>query len=82
MKRLGPGHREILTRRNILNWSYDEIARSFGISIGTVKSRIARARVNLRVLLAKACPEFAPDSLPSEWFSADRLTGQVEIACA
>ena len=82
MKRLGPGHREILTRRNILNWSYQEIAVSFGISIGTVKSRIARARVNLRVLLAKACPEFSPDSAPSEWFAANRLTGQLEVACA
>ncbi|MCX6953503.1 MAG: sigma-70 family RNA polymerase sigma factor, partial [Verrucomicrobia bacterium] len=28
MERLGPGHREILTRRNVLNCSYDEIARA------------------------------------------------------
>ncbi len=82
MKRLGPGHREILTQRNVLNWSYGEIATSFGISIGTVKSRIARARVNLRGLLAKACPEFSPDSSLSEWFAAHRPTGQLEVACA
>lgn len=82
MERLGPGHREILTRRNILNCSYDEIARSFGISIGTVKSRIARARENLRTLIAQACPEFAPQSPPSEWFDPSRRSGLVEAICA
>lgn len=82
MERLGPGHREILTRRNILNCSYAEIAQAFGISIGTVKSRIARARENLRALLAKACPEFAPDAAPSEWFDPIRPSGCVEAICA
>jgi RNA polymerase sigma-70 factor (ECF subfamily) len=82
MTRLGAGHREILTQRNVLNLSYEEIATTFGISIGTVKSRIARARVNLRAQLAKACPEFDPGALPSEWFAATRLTGQLEVACA
>lgn len=79
MERLGPGHRDILTRRNVLNCTYDEIAQAFGISIGTVKSRIARARSNLRVLLGKACPEFAPGSLPSQWFEPARRSGGVEI---
>ena len=82
MTRLGAGHREILTRRNVMNLSYEEIAKSFGISIGTVKSRIARARSNLRLLLAKACPEFPIDASPNEWFTAQRHTGQLEIACA
>jgi RNA polymerase sigma-70 factor (ECF subfamily) len=82
MTRLGPGHREILTRRNVLNLSYEEIAASFGISIGTVKSRIARARVNLRAQLSKACPEFTPETTPSEWFAASRPNGQLETACA
>ncbi len=82
MERLGPGHREILKRRNVLNWSYGEIARSFGISIGTVKSRIARARENLRILLAQACPEFAPDAAPAEWFDPIRPSGCVEAICA
>ena len=82
MERLGPGHREILTRRNVLNCSYDEIAQALDISIGTVKSRIARARINLRVLLAKACPEFAPDAAPSEWFAPTRFSGQLGLACA
>ena len=82
MERLGPGHRAILTRRNTMNCSYDEIALTFGISIGTVKSRIARARDNLRGLLAKACPEFAPTVPAGEWFDPARRSGRREILCA
>ena len=82
MERLGPGHRAILTRRNTLNCSYDEIALTFGISIGTVKSRIARARDNLRGLLAKACPEFAPAVAAGEWFDPARSSSRREILCA
>lgn len=79
MDRLGPGHRDILTRRNVLNCTYEEIARACGISIGTVKSRIARARSNLRVQLARACPEFEADSLPSQWFDPSRPVGVLRI---
>jgi RNA polymerase sigma-70 factor (ECF subfamily) len=82
MERLGPGHRDILTRRNVLNCTYDEIAQSLAISVGTVKSRIARARTSLRVLLARACPEFAPDSMPSQWFDPIRPSGRLEMICA
>jgi len=48
MERLGAKHREILILRNIKNQSYEEIAKILGISVGTVKSRIARARESLR----------------------------------
>ena len=48
MDRLSSKHREILTLRNVKNLSYDEIAAILGISVGTVKSRIARARESLR----------------------------------
>jgi RNA polymerase sigma-70 factor (ECF subfamily) len=48
MERLGRKHREILILRNVKNLSYEEIAGILGISIGTVKSRIARARESLR----------------------------------
>ena len=48
MERLSTKHREILVLRNVKNLSYEEIAEILGISVGTVKSRIARARESLR----------------------------------
>ena len=79
MDKLDAGHREILTLRNILNKSYDEIAQALGIRQGTVKSRIARARGNLRELMAEACPEFAPDAIPSAWFETARPNSQLQV---
>ena len=82
MEKLDEQHREILTLRNILHRSYDEIAQTLGINVGTVKSRIARAREKLRLLLAEACPEFAPDAGPAEWFEPARTTGRLALAYA
>ena len=82
MERLGERPREILTLRNALNRSYGEISRELGISVGTVKSRIARARASLRALLAEACPEFGPDAQPVAWFDPVRPAGGVETICA
>jgi RNA polymerase sigma-70 factor (ECF subfamily) len=53
MEKLGTKHREILILRNVRNLSYEEIADILGISIGTVKSRIARARESLRSRLGE-----------------------------
>jgi len=72
MEKLDARHREILTMRNILNLPYDEIARALGINVGTVKSRIARARENLRKLLAELAPEFSEDSGPDDFFITSR----------
>jgi RNA polymerase sigma-70 factor (ECF subfamily) len=82
MQKLEARHREILTLRNLLNRSYDEIAQALGINVGTVKSRIARARANLRILIAEACPEFAPDAAPSDWFEPNRSSARIGVAAA
>ena len=44
---LGPRHREILVMREITGMSYDEMAISLNVNVGTVKSRLARARLKL-----------------------------------
>lgn len=51
MNDLSDKHREILILRNIKNLSYHAIAKKLDISVGTVKSRIARARESLRELM-------------------------------
>ena len=48
MPQLNEKHYEILTLRIVQNMTYEEIAQHLDISIGTVKSRIARARESLR----------------------------------
>ena len=57
MEELNEKHREILILRNVQNLAYEEIADILGISVGTVKSRIARARESLREKLGE---EFQP----------------------
>lgn len=53
MELLSEAHRDILLLRNRDNLSYEEIAERLGISLGTVKSRIARARDNLKELMGE-----------------------------
>lgn len=51
LQRLHAGHREILLLREIESLSYDEIATVLNLNVGTVKSRIARARAALLAML-------------------------------
>ncbi len=46
-------HREILVMREVTGMSYEEIAGALGISSGTVKSRLSRARQNLVTILER-----------------------------
>ncbi len=48
LSKLSSDHRSIIVLRDIEGFSYSEIADVLGISIGTVKSRIARARGDLK----------------------------------
>jgi RNA polymerase sigma-70 factor (ECF subfamily) len=82
MELLGPGQREILTLRNGSNLSYGAIAQTLGIGIGTVKSRLARARENLRMFLAEMYPECGPDASPSEWFDPARPFNRLVAVCS
>jgi RNA polymerase sigma-70 factor, ECF subfamily len=51
MAQLGAEQRTCLVLREIEGLSYEEIAASVGISIGTVRSRIHRARAHVRRIL-------------------------------
>lgn len=50
---LGAEHRAVVVLRDIRGLSYDEIAEVTGLSIGTVKSRLSRARQNLRKIITE-----------------------------
>jgi len=72
MEKLESRHREILNMRNLLNLSYEEIATTLRINVGTVKSRIARARENLRRLIAQHYPDLAEAESPNDYFILTR----------
>ncbi|MEN9358566.1 MAG: hypothetical protein RL095_101 [Verrucomicrobiota bacterium] len=53
LEKITPLYREVLIMRNVENRSYEDIAQILDCKIGTVKSRIARGREELRELLEK-----------------------------
>jgi RNA polymerase sigma-70 factor (ECF subfamily) len=71
MERLDERHREILTMRTAQELSYEEIAAKLRINVGTVKSRIARARSRLREQLHQLAPEFGHQATANDFFEVD-----------
>lgn len=61
LARLAVEFRMPVVLRDLEEWSYDEIAVSLDLPVGTVKSRIARGRAQLKTLLA---PRLGPGSVP------------------
>lgn len=51
LEKLPEHHRKPLVMREVAGLSYQEIAEALELDLGTVKSRIARARMNLRKIL-------------------------------
>ena len=62
---LSPPHKEILVLREITEMSYGDISETLRISEGTVKSRLARARLNLATILIDKGT--FPESLRHMW---------------
>ena len=65
---LPPDYRQILLLREIQGLSYDEIAQALSLEVGTVKSRIFRARKRL-------CTFLIDDGNISDFSSSGKMTG-------
>lgn len=50
---LSPDHRAVILLREVHGLDYEEIAAALGISVGTVRSRLSRARAQLRMALGE-----------------------------
>ena len=80
MNQLVASQREILLLRSGMSRSYGEIAKELGIKIGTVKSRIGRARETLRALISETYPDMAAEGSGAGWFEPVRASGRVALA--
>jgi RNA polymerase sigma-70 factor (ECF subfamily) len=64
VRELGDAHREILELRFFEDMSYEEIAERLELSLGTVKSRLSRARQDLSERLRLSSPDLFEEFLP------------------
>ena len=53
LEQLSPDHRAVIVLREYHELEYEEIAAALAIDVGTVRSRLSRARAVLRTLLEK-----------------------------
>lgn len=60
LDQLDPEHREVLVLREFQEMSYDDIARALGCNLGTVKSRLSRARQAFKELYSRALELLSP----------------------
>lgn len=58
LSRLSPDHRAIILMRDLNGMSYEEIAAALELPVGTVRSRLARARAGLQADLLRQDPGF------------------------
>ena len=76
LRSLPPEYRIVIILVDIDGLDYAEAARSIGVPIGTVKSRLARARLKLRVILLGQ-----PNLLPADYSQPrPRLSPQIVLA--
>jgi RNA polymerase sigma-70 factor, ECF subfamily len=60
---LAPSFREVIVLREMEALSYKEIATMTGVPLGTVMSRLARARAELRTILARMMKDGESDAM-------------------
>ncbi|MDF9409871.1 MULTISPECIES: sigma-70 family RNA polymerase sigma factor [Pelotomaculum] len=61
LQSLSPEHRAVLVLREIEGYSYEEVAEMLGCSLGTVKSRLSRAREVMRRRMTELTQEAGED---------------------
>lgn len=52
LDRLPPGYRRVLVLHDVEGWTHEEIASKLGVSSGTSKSQLHKARARMRELIA------------------------------
>lgn len=66
LDQLSPEHREVLIMIGVTELSYEEAAEVCGVALGTIKSRVNRARANLAQILGlTGVEDIGPDAVNS-----------------